>query len=410
MGGYFETNWSVNPHWVAEFKQFKEHPVSNGVKPFKSDDEWYFHMRFVEGMKGVTPILSAVAPAETMKRPDGAHSGNPAVRKAVAAGEPQHVAWTYERTEDYKNGRGFGFTGLHYHANWLDDSFRKTVLNGVAWTAGLNIPEGGIDTEKPTQEFLDANALKYGGDQGKKKKTAAVGSQNSVAAPGAKPLFSSEVITTKTPGLSVDIEIDLPKGTRQLNLVMGDGGNGYSCDWGDWAEPRFVLSDGSGKRLTDLEWKSATSQWGRVTKNRNAGGKEMRIAGKAVEYGIGAHANSVITFDVPKGAKKFIARGGLDNGGTDQQDGTQTSIQFLVFDQNFKGSQAADEYVKKTNAPGRDASEAIESLEVHPELKVQLFASEPMIGSPSSIDIDAHGRVWVCDVVNYRRNQGKRPD
>ncbi len=37
-------------------------------------------------MKGVTPILTAVAPAATMDRPDGAHSGNPDVRKEVAAG------------------------------------------------------------------------------------------------------------------------------------------------------------------------------------------------------------------------------------------------------------------------------------------------------------------------------------
>ena len=34
-------------------------------------DEWYFHMRFRDGMKGVLPILSAVPPASTMSRPDG---------------------------------------------------------------------------------------------------------------------------------------------------------------------------------------------------------------------------------------------------------------------------------------------------------------------------------------------------
>lgn len=169
MGGYFEMNWSVNPHWVADFKVFPGHPAANGVKPFAIDDEWYFHMRFVEGMKGVTPILSAVAPAKTMERPDGPHSGNPAVREAVAKGEPQHVAWTYERGDDYQKGRGFGFTGLHYHWNWEDDSFRKTVLNGVAWSARLEIPENGIEVAKPTREFLEANALEYGGEQGRKK-------------------------------------------------------------------------------------------------------------------------------------------------------------------------------------------------------------------------------------------------
>ncbi|MEZ6120455.1 MAG: ThuA domain-containing protein [Pirellulaceae bacterium] len=62
LGGYFETHWSVNPHWDAEFKSFPNHPVTSGVQPFTINDEWYFHMRFRPEMKGVTPILSAVAP------------------------------------------------------------------------------------------------------------------------------------------------------------------------------------------------------------------------------------------------------------------------------------------------------------------------------------------------------------
>ncbi|MDF1859692.1 MAG: ThuA domain-containing protein [Verrucomicrobiales bacterium] len=170
MGGYFEANWSVNPHWDASFTTFEKHPVTSGINPFTINDEWYFHMRFVGDMKGVTPVLSALAPEETMKRPDGPHSGNPAVRKAVAAGEPQHVGWTYQRGEDYNHGRGFGFTGLHYHANWMEDNFRKTVLNGVAWTAKLDVPETGLETETPTLEFLEANALQYGGKQEPKPK------------------------------------------------------------------------------------------------------------------------------------------------------------------------------------------------------------------------------------------------
>ena len=80
LGGHFEINYSVNPHWIADFKSLPEHPITRGVHPFATDDEWYFHLRFTELGK-VTPILSAVAPEETMKRPDGAHSGNPHVRR-----------------------------------------------------------------------------------------------------------------------------------------------------------------------------------------------------------------------------------------------------------------------------------------------------------------------------------------
>ena len=64
IGGYFEQFWSVNPLWVPEFKEIPKHEVTRGVKPFSIRDEWYYHMRFVDGMKGVTPILSAVPPLD----------------------------------------------------------------------------------------------------------------------------------------------------------------------------------------------------------------------------------------------------------------------------------------------------------------------------------------------------------
>ena len=154
-GGAFEINHSVNPHWDGEFKTFPDHPVANGVKPFKVRDEWYFNMRFLPEMKGVTPILSAVPPEETMSRKDGAHSGNPTVRKMVADGLPQHVCWVVDREQD--GGRGFGFTGLHFHDNWADDGFRTVVLNAICWIAKVEIPEEGIASPTPNQAELDAN-------------------------------------------------------------------------------------------------------------------------------------------------------------------------------------------------------------------------------------------------------------
>ena len=105
MGGFFEAHWSVNPHWTPEFKTFPDHPVANGVKPFKINDEWYYHMRFRDGMKGVTPILSALPGPETLKRRDGAHSGNPHVRASVLERkESQHVVWATENETEQEEG------------------------------------------------------------------------------------------------------------------------------------------------------------------------------------------------------------------------------------------------------------------------------------------------------------------
>ncbi len=159
IGGAFEIHWSVNPHWNAEFKSFPNHPITRGVRAFSMLDEWYFHMRFRDDMKGVTPILSAVAPESTMERPDGTHSGNLAVRDAVKRGEPQLVAWAAERAN---GGRGFGFTGGHFHKNWGDDEFRKVVLNAILWVAHAEVPPDGV-TSTVTPEQLAANLDAKGG-------------------------------------------------------------------------------------------------------------------------------------------------------------------------------------------------------------------------------------------------------
>lgn len=50
----------------------------------------------------------------------------------------------------------------------------------------------------------------------------------------------------------------------------------------------------------------------------------------------------------------------------------------------------------------REPDDALTGLEVAPGLKIQLFASEPQMLSPTSIDVDHLGRVWVCEAVNYR--------
>ncbi|MDH3584381.1 MAG: ThuA domain-containing protein [Phycisphaerae bacterium] len=159
MGGFCDLNWSVNPHWTPKFKAVK-HEIWNGVKPFSINDEWYYHMRFVEGMKGVTPILSDLPGPETLKRADGARSGNPAVRRAVANGESQHVAWAYERPDG--KGRGFGFTGAHNHVSWQDDNFRKIVLNAIVWSAGLEVPENGVPSVSPTDQEIRSNLDRKG--------------------------------------------------------------------------------------------------------------------------------------------------------------------------------------------------------------------------------------------------------
>jgi hypothetical protein len=156
IGGYFETFWSVNPWWTPEFKELPKHEVTRGVKPFTVNDEWYYHMRFVDGMKGVTPILAALPPLKTIQgegKKSSDRGGNPAVWDAVSAGQPQVMAWAYERPG---GGRGFGFTGLHKHTNLGDDSFRTMLLNAVAWVSKLEVPADGVPSRTLTRDELEA--------------------------------------------------------------------------------------------------------------------------------------------------------------------------------------------------------------------------------------------------------------
>jgi type 1 glutamine amidotransferase len=154
-GGYFETYWSVNPFWDADFKELPNHPITRGVKPFKIRDEWYYHMRFPEGMKNVTPILSAVPPDSTRGKPGAnePHGGNPAVQ--ARRGQAEHVMWAIERPD---GGRGFGFTGGHPHSSWGNENFRKVVLNAVLWSAKGEVPSNGVEctvTAEDLKQNLD---------------------------------------------------------------------------------------------------------------------------------------------------------------------------------------------------------------------------------------------------------------
>ncbi|MBK9755490.1 MAG: ThuA domain-containing protein [Nannocystis sp.] len=62
LGGYYEAGYSVNPIWKATYAALPAHPIANGVPAFTVNDEWYYDMRWIDGMVGVTSILQSVPP------------------------------------------------------------------------------------------------------------------------------------------------------------------------------------------------------------------------------------------------------------------------------------------------------------------------------------------------------------
>lgn len=139
LGGYYETGFSTNPHWKAEFKDLPQHPITRGVKPFAIEDEWYFNIRFTPAAKNVTPILKATPP-DSVRRTEAAKQ---------FPGREEIVAWAFER----EKGRSFGFTGGHFHRNWGEENFRRLVVNAILWTAQLEVPTTGARVDLDPAEL-----------------------------------------------------------------------------------------------------------------------------------------------------------------------------------------------------------------------------------------------------------------
>jgi type 1 glutamine amidotransferase len=152
IGGYYETNYSCNPFWSPEYKDFPDHPVARGVQPFSNRDEWYFNMRWPENMKGITPILTA-RPSDQVRGGPYVHPKGPYPHILKAAGRVETMMWVFDRPD---GGRGFGFTGGHTHAHWGDDNQRKVVLNAILWVAKAEVPKTGV-VSQVTPAQLTAN-------------------------------------------------------------------------------------------------------------------------------------------------------------------------------------------------------------------------------------------------------------
>lgn len=54
--------------------------------------------------------------------------------------------------------------------------------------------------------------------------------------------------------------------------------------------------------------------------------------------------------------------------------------------------------------------DSLKSLTASPGLSLSLFAAEPDLINPTSMDVDHLGRVWVCEAVNYRAQSKNRPE
>lgn len=155
LGGFYETNYSVNPMWSPEFASFPDHPIARGVGAFSNRDEWYFNMRWTgdEAARArITPILVAT-PSDEVRRGPYVHPSGPYEHIIADSGREETMMWAYERAD---GGRSVGFTGGHTHTHWGDVNQRRVMLNALLWVAGIDVPEGGV-VDNITAEDLTTN-------------------------------------------------------------------------------------------------------------------------------------------------------------------------------------------------------------------------------------------------------------
>jgi len=108
------------------------HPISSGIGAFAYRDEFYPSLHFAD--RGVVPVLRATLHVQYR---DGASVVDDLP-------ETQTVAWAFDRPQ---GGRSFGYSGGHYVAALDQPMLRRTLLNAILWTAGVDVPRGGAVVE-----------------------------------------------------------------------------------------------------------------------------------------------------------------------------------------------------------------------------------------------------------------------
>jgi len=104
------------------------HPILNGVQPWTTDHEYYFNQYIPKDDKRVVPILTSLLPSDKPER--------------------HVIAWAVQRKG---GGRGFAFTGGHFHKNMFIEDYRQMILNAIVWAAGLPVPGEGVASRAPRE-------------------------------------------------------------------------------------------------------------------------------------------------------------------------------------------------------------------------------------------------------------------
>ncbi len=114
LGGTWVSNVGLHTGKSPLRQLAPDHPISRGWEEYEIHDEYYLNPTIGEQ---TTPIL-----------------------EVMAADKPVVVGWAFEREN---GGRAFGTTLGHYYRNFQQEPFRRMIVNGILWSAKVDVPQDG---------------------------------------------------------------------------------------------------------------------------------------------------------------------------------------------------------------------------------------------------------------------------
>jgi len=130
MEGYTQNPlgfWTVTP-----IESSRKHPILNGVNRWIYKDEIFSRLVGTPGDPYRTNLLIGESPETNQSE-----AGSP---KGVIG--PRGIASAYQKG----NARGILWGGMDFHSALLNENYLRFVLNAIVWTAGIDVPAGGVKT------------------------------------------------------------------------------------------------------------------------------------------------------------------------------------------------------------------------------------------------------------------------
>ncbi len=219
--------------------------------------------------------------------------------------------------------------------NWMSATngwgpAEKNMSVGEAGTAdGRTMSIGGVTYAKGLGVHAPSD-IRYNLGQSCTSFTATVGVDDEVGgngsvifqvyADGAK-IYESPVMRGSGGGSPVNVTV---AGKRELRLVVTDAGDGKNSDHADWANARLTCSSAPPQTvatgyLSDRGATYSTNGWGPAEIDRSNGetaagdGRQISIAGKRYEKGLGVHAPSELRYSLAGKCSTFLSEVGVDD-------------------------------------------------------------------------------------------------